>query len=137
MNFAASPKYGRIAFAAGQGRKPALMNPQFWASEQDVSFISENMPRGTVQIVRNFYTTEAEGVYDMVFTPDGQEQIEGEQVVRRFYGEQELSDFLKHHLRVPQRTADEAICKVMNGERASIPNLEFRIEELRRLKLAA
>jgi hypothetical protein len=95
------------------------------------------MPKGTVHIVRNFYTTDAEGVYDMAFTPEGQQEPDPEQVIRRFYGEQELGEFLKHHLHVPQARTDDLVRDVVREKHASIPDLEFRAEELRDLKLAA
>ena len=87
--------------------------------------------------MRNFYTTAAEGVYDMAFTSEGQQEPEREQVIRRFYGEQELGSFLKQHLRLPQDRARDIVEQVVQNGHATIPEIERRPEELRDLKLAA
>jgi hypothetical protein len=95
------------------------------------------MPKGAVHIVRNFYTTDAEGVYDMAFTLEGQQEPDPEQVIRRFYGEQELREFLNRQLHIPRERSDDLVREVVREKHASIPGLEFHAEELRDLKLAA
>ncbi len=94
------------------------------------------MVKGTLHIARQFYGLENEGVYDVVFTRDRQKEPDPKPVVRRFFGEQELANFLTRHLRRDPTEVKDLIRRITEENHADIPSLEFRPEELRKLKLA-
>ncbi len=97
------------------------------------------MPRqlGTLHIRRNFYTTENQGVYDVVFTHDDREEVEVNPVVRRFMSENELGEFLKRDLCRDPKEVTTVLRALKEQNRAAIPSLQFDEDELRELKLAA
>ncbi len=53
--------------------------------------------RGILHIVRNFHELDKSGVYDLAFTAEDSAAPPGNRI-RRLFGEQELTEFLKKHL---------------------------------------
>ena len=92
---------------------------------------------GTLHIVRNFYTTANEGVYDVTFTRDDHPAPEPHPILRRFVSEQELTEFLGKHLDCPPGKVAAIMRQLSEHNHARVPDLRFSQDELRRLKLAA
>ncbi len=92
---------------------------------------------GTLHIVRNFYTTENQGVYDVTFTRDARPAPEDKPVVRRFWDDQELADFLLKHLGRDRDEVKNIMTRLAESNRAAIPSLQLDQDDLRNLKLAA
>jgi hypothetical protein len=92
---------------------------------------------GTLHIVRNFYTTENQGVYDVIFSRADQSEPDPKPVLRRFPSDNELSEFLKRDLRRDPKEVATVMRALSDQNRAAIPSLQLDENELRRLKLAA
>jgi hypothetical protein len=92
--------------------------------------------QGTLHIVRNFYTTENQGVYDVTFTSDRPEPQE-KLVVRRFEDDQALADFLLKRLQRDPNEIRNIMARLSESNHATIPSLHLDEDKLRDLKLAA
>jgi hypothetical protein len=98
--------------------------------------------RGTLNILRTFRDElEDAGIYDVTFSMEerrpSQRFEEEPQRCRRFYGEQELAEFLTKHM---GRNAEEAVGlvkQVRKDGRARIQGLEVEDLKLKSLHLAA
>ena len=96
--------------------------------------------RGTLHIVRNFHDMMSQtGVYDLAYTRDdgnASPQPDPNQRIRRFYGPQELSEFLKKHLQRDPNEVRRVIEEVERNGRARL-GVDLSEGELRKLDLAA
>lgn len=93
--------------------------------------------QGTLHIVRNFYTSQNQGVYDVMFTRDDRPAPEPNPVLRRFMSDNELSEFLKRDLHRDPKEIATVMRALSEQSRAAIPSLQLAENELRKLKLAA
>jgi hypothetical protein len=93
--------------------------------------------RGTLHIARKFYTTEGQGVYDVVFTRHDQPEPDPRPVIRRFWDDQELADFLVKRLHRDPNDVRNIMRGFSEKDHADIRDLEMDENELRQLKLAA
>ncbi len=96
-------------------------------------------PRGTLHIVRNFTDTIANtGVYDVTYTlDDSQAEPHAGEHIRRFASEQELTEFLKKHLRRAPEEVENLLLRLQQDGRARISALQLEPNQLRELRLAA
>jgi hypothetical protein len=98
------------------------------------------MVKGTLHIMRNFTELgETSGVYDVAYTAEDSNAREASstQPIRRFFGEEELTEFLKKHLHRDQNEVDELVAELQRSGRARILGFSVPDDELRNLKLAA
>jgi hypothetical protein len=93
--------------------------------------------QGTLHIARNFYTTDNQGVYDVTFTRDDHPEPEEKPVIRRFWDDQELADFLLKRLHRDAKEIKNIMVRLSERNHADISNLEMDENELRQLRLAA
>jgi hypothetical protein len=94
--------------------------------------------RGTLHILRNFHDMmDKTGVYDVAYTRDDSAgEPDPKQRIRRFYGPQELSEFLKNYLHRDPKQVRQIVDEVEQNGRARLP-LDLPDDELRKLDLAA
>ncbi len=93
---------------------------------------------GTLHILRNFEDIiDNSGVYDVAYTlDDSNAELEKAEHIRRFYGEQELMEFLKR-LKRGREEVEDVLHQLETEGRARISGLQLPPEDLRDLKLAA
>lgn len=96
--------------------------------------------RGTLHILRNFHDMmDKTGVYDVAYTRDDSTaapEPDPKQRIRRFYGPQELTEFLKKHLHRDSKEVRNIIEELEQNGRARI-GIDLPEDELRNLDLAA
>jgi len=89
--------------------------------------------RGILHIVRNFNELDKSGVYDLAYTPeDGAASPGAGNHIRRFFGEQELTEFLKKHLNRDPGEVRKLIIELDRSGHARILNIALP-DELRDL----
>ena len=94
--------------------------------------------KGILHIVRNFHEMDDSGVYDVTFTlADNRAESHAQERIRRFFGEQQLTEFLKKHLHRPAGEVDRLLQELQRTGHARIAGLELPQQELRKLDLAA
>lgn len=77
--------------------------------------------RGTLHIIRNFHELDKSGVYDMAYTlEDGAAKPSPNNHIRRFFGEQELTEFLKKHLNQSPDQVNKMIQELHDSGRTRI-----------------
>lgn len=92
--------------------------------------------RGTLHIVRNFHELDKSGVYDVAFTLEDGHAGPPSDRIRRFFGEQELTDFLKKHLQRNNSEVEKMMQELERSGHARIIGIELP-EELSGLRDAA
>jgi hypothetical protein len=92
---------------------------------------------GTLHILRIQQDKQAGGVYDATFTDDARPEPEAHPRIRRFFGEQELTEFLKKELRRDPAEVLRLVEQLQREGRARISGLSLDEDDLRNLELAA
>ena len=96
---------------------------------------------GTLHILRTFADAiDKEGIFDVMYTLDnGSAEPEASvpHSMRRFYGEQQLTEFLKKHLGRKPPEVQSLLTLLQQDGRARITGLELGDKELGDLNLAA
>ena len=85
-----------------------------------------------LHIIRNFHDVNKAGVYDMAYSEEGTERSGPTNRIRRFFGEQELTEFLKKHLNQSPEDVQKMMHELQQSGRTRIPDISLP-DELRDL----